>query len=266
MNLETTARRPLAFAAAFIAAIAIAVSAAMAFTSPALADDDVDYYTIVKGSTYGVAYGLAGEKAVYQAEVVYYDAAAGVEKKLSSATFKFVKVSAGLKATAKGSKLVVNKLPKSGKFKFTAVAYNKDGDKIGTTPVKVVVKKKPKMKIDIQQFGKTGPAAVSPSKIKKNARLILTAKNGSFAWDNNKKKSFCAITVKSLKTGKTAVFNPKTGKFSKNSFIAAEDAPGGSGQPSIWASFSKAGKYKVTMTIFHSDKKLAVATQTVTVK
>ena len=235
-----------------------------AFATPASAEDDADYWILISGKnvTYYGDYGIyakPGEKLVAKAKTVAYTE--NGESTVNGVTYKWC-ANSKLKAKINGNKLTVAKLPKVGKYRFSVSAYDKSGTLLQKQAYTIKVKKKPGAKIVLRNPSNNRTMKIA----KKGKPVFIELKNASFGWDNNKKKSFCAITVKSLKTGKTAVFNPKTGKFSKNSFIAAEDAPGGSGQPSIWASFSKAGKYKVTMTIFHSDKKLAVATQTVTVK
>jgi len=269
MNLETTARRPLAFAAAFIAAIAITVSAAMAFASPALADDDLDYNVVLKGvpheGIYGIN-GMPGEKLTIKAVASYIDADnPWPGKKISGATYKWVKISSALKAQVDGNKLIIKKLPKAGKYKFRLIAYNKDGKRIWANTWTILVKNKISPKIVINAFGSNGPSAKSVSKFKKNTRIMMTLKNASFAWDNNKKKSFYTFTIKDLKTGKTAKYNPKTESFSKNAFF--EDLPiGGASMPTFMGSFTKAGKYKITATVFRNDKKVEATNKTVTVK
>lgn len=232
--------------------------------------DDVGYGVKILNSagldsSYGI-YGVPGEKMILKANAYSFPNDTPYETtNLKGVTFKW-KVDAKLKAKTKGAKLTASKLPKKeGKYKVQVTAYDKNGKKLGSAKSSVVVKKKPGVKIALRVFGDKGPVVTKSNKVSKNAQIMLEMKNAKFGWDNNTKKSFYTLTVKNTKTGKTAIWDSKKGMFKKNAFFNGSSIAGGS-VPTVMGRFTKAGTYKVTVAVYHSNKKIDSATRTLTVK
>jgi len=250
----------LAFAvAAVIAFAAMAVSA-----QPAQASDKYDYSVAVT-NMYGGDYGLyakPGEKVVYKLALRDNES---WEYSNQSCTWNFA---CGISdVTLKGNKLVISKVPKAGTYKITVEATDDDNNTIAKDKLKLVVKKKPAVKIKMQTFKSNGQiASRSTSSVKKGQQMMLMMNGASFGWDyNNTKKPFYTWTVKNLKTGKTATWNAKKGKFNKNAFIGAGSVAGG-GSPICMGAFKAKGKYKVTAKVFHNNKAITTVSKTITVK
>ena len=250
----------------FGAAMAFAIACMLAFaamavsTAPAYADDD--YYITVSGNgPFDFAYGFCGKPGQQvnwkiNAETNYYDEG---ELTLEGATYKWT-IDPKLKAKVNGSKVVIKKLPKkAGKYKLKVTAYDSEGTKVAVCTNKVIVAKKPAVKIQLTAQGK------SIKNVKRNDMIMMHMKNALFGWDNNTKKPFYTWTVKNLNTGKTATWNSKKESFNKNAFISGSSV-GGGGYPVFMGTFEKTGKYKVTAVVYHSNKKIATATKTFTVK
>ena len=78
--------------------------------------------------------------------------------------------------------------------------------------------------------------------------------------------AFYNWTVKNLKTGKSVTWSSKKA-LKNNSWIEGpEFGAGGTQYPIAMGEFKKAGKYKITVKIFHGDKVAAKVSKTVTVK
>ena len=253
----------------FVAAIALALALTAAFavtpaaqaqanvgqaksaaSSLAAQTDDVRYYFSFDGAAYGGDYGIygtPGEKMELEANLQYLDRETWVTVTVEDATIEWTNVAPKLNATASGNKLTINKLPKAGTYKFTATAYDADGNKLFSQTEKIVVKKSPALKI-VKSSSEMG--------------TIINLKNASWGWDNNTTKPFYTVTFKSLETGKTAVWNSKKG-FTKNKISMSAGSIAGAGYPALIVQFDQSGKYKITAKLFHSDKQVATVSKTI---
>ena len=205
-------------------------------------------------------YGVPGEKLALTAEVQGRDSNWNTVA-VKNATFKW-SASSKLKAKASGNKLTMKKLPKVGKYSVKVTAYDESGKKLAAASFKIIVKKKPGTKVVMRV--NAGKGFNPSSKAEVNQSVLFDLNNAYWGWNNNKKKSFYALTVKNLDTGKTAKWNAKMGTFKKNDFVVG-DATSGAGTPAVVGKFSQAGTYQITATIYHSDKVIEKAKKTVTV-
>ena len=215
--------------------------------------NDVDYAIALDGVPYSGLYGIygqPGEKLAIKANAQYLDSKTWDLVSVKGATYKWTKVNSKLKATVKGKKLIVNKLPKAGTYKFTVTAFDADGKKLVSSKCAIVVKDKPKLKIAQSETG--------------SGDSMFVMEGALFGWDNNTKKPFYAWTFKNLNTGKTAVWNSKKG-FTKNDVGMKGATVAGNNAPTLMARFADSSKYQVTATMYHSNKVIATASQTVTV-
>ena len=212
--------------------------------------DDVEYSISLKGVPYDGNYGIfgkPGEKLTITAGAQYFDTTVGKYVVAKGATVKWSSVSAKLKAVQKGNKLIIKKLPKAGTYKFAVAVFDADGKKLAAQKYTIVVKKAPTVKIR---------KTTTPT-----GTIMLAMRGAKFGWDNNTKKPFYIWTVKDLATGKTSVWNSKKGFVKNGGFVQGGQVAGG-GEPNLMAAFTKSGTFKITATVYHSNKKIATASTT----
>ena len=107
----------------------------------------------------------------------------------------------------------------------------------------------------------------SLSSVKKGADFMMETPGAFFCWNNNTKstmKYFYTWSVKKV-GGKTATWNAKKGVFKSNALIGGGSIAGNN-VPIFMGAFKQKGKFKITATVHHSDKKIATATKIITVK
>ena len=285
MMHEHALRKPLALVAALIAALALSVAGLGATATPALAATgeapalvaanlqaaataDYEYSIDLDGVAYASetgVFGVPGEKMTLKAVTTKTNLESYDSTTVKGLTYKWT-ASSKLKATPKGNKLVVAKLPKAGTYSAKVKAYNKKGKLLASAKYKVIVKAKPGIKVAMRTQNAQGAFTNANAKAtKKGAMVMLDMRNAYWAWDNNTKTGFYSWTVKDLATGKTAKWNAKKGTFKKNAFIAGGSVAGGS-CPVFMGQFNKKGTYEVIATVYHSNKAIDTATKKVTVK
>lgn len=225
----------------------------LAAPMPAYADDA--YEMKLDGVFYGgetPVYGTPGEKlgTTITATVGTRDEETWEFTEVEGANYKWTAASA-LKVTVDGNKLTINKLPKiAGTYKVTVKA-KKGGVLLAKKTFKVVVKKQPKLVLSTSVI--PGQPSVSTFTLDDTVRLLM--KNASWGWDNNVTKNFYKLTVTNVSTGEVAVFKNKKDAFAKNTFVSGFSVAGDT-EPWVFMDFKQAGKYKIEVTLFHSDKKL----------
>ena len=268
MNRAQALPRPFAIFAAFAMAVAIAFAGIAATSAPAQAGD-TEYWieTTAKGFNGNAAfYGKPKETVNLvikpTAYVGYYVDGDWKEEQLRSATIKwsFPKT---LKATVSGNNLVIKKLPKAAKtYKVQVAAYHKSGERVATKTINIVVKKKPKVKIVTK--ANNGKGYKTAGTIKRGQRMMLQMTGADWGWNNNTRKAFYVWKVKNKKTGKTVTWT--SNKYNVSSNLIAGGSVAGSNYPVFMGYFKQAGKYKITATVYHSNKKIASKSKTITVK
>lgn len=248
-----------------VVAIALAMAPTRAYAA------DVDYSFKIKGIPYDGAYGIyktPGEQLTMKAKLYKTNLETWETTAVKSVTYKWT-VDAKLKSktTVRGGNILVKKLPsKKYTYKFTLKALDAKGKVLYKQTYKVYVMKKPAISIAMRTFKASGGVASNnASTVKVGARMNLEMKKASFGWDNNTKT--CAYTwkVENTKTGETAAWSKKRGSFGTNNIIEGGPIAGG-GSPFFMGSFKKAGTYKITAALYHSNKKIATATKTITVQ
>lgn len=240
---------------AFALALAVACAGVFAFVTPAHADDD--YYMTFSPRLLdydGSIYAFPGEKMVLNPTVMNTNNG----KAAKNVTLEWT-CDEALKAKTTAAKATINKLPGVGKYKVTIKAVNAKGKQLCKKKVKIVVKKKLSVKIGLMVEGKT------VTSVKKGKTMMLFLDGASWGWCQDYNKRFYTLSVKSLKTGKTATLS-NTAALSKNNFIEQPMGIGGFDYPSIYGEFKVKGKYKVTGAVYRNGKKIATATKTIAVK
>ena len=249
------------FIVLFAASCMLASATMLSFATPAQADEyqiEVANVNLDDCVTYGF-YGMPGEKASYKLNLVAYDENYN-KSKVKGATFQF-KASGKLKGKLKGNKLVFKKLPKAGKYKFSIIAMTADGAAVARVKAKFIVKKKPALKINVRAMGTNKWTRT----VKKDTDIMIEMSGAFWGWHNNTEKSFFTLEAKNLKNGKVAKWNAKKGFFKKNDFINVATVAGGA-TPVLMGSFTQKGTYKITATVYHSNKKVVTKTTKITVK
>lgn len=247
---------------ASIASCILVFSAMLVMTTPAQADMGYELQALnakkMDCVEYGF-YGVPGEKATYKLKLTGFDGNDGWGT-VVNAKFTY-KGNAKLKGSVKGNRLVFKKLPKAGTYKFKITAAQADGRLPETMSFKMIVKKKPAVKVKVTEPGKSKALKT----VKNNEDVFINLGGASFGWDNNTKKPFYVLKVKNLNTGKVAKWSSKKGTYKKNGFIEGEMIAGGT-NPVLYGSFTKTGKYKVSVAVYHSNKKIVAKTKTITVQ
>ena len=282
MALESSKKsgKPIAAAIAIAAALTAALLSAPAGTAQAdeaassltiaplaAQSNESDYFIALRGIPYEGEYGIygkPGEKLVIRAYAETHDIETWEGVPIEGATVKWTSVSSKLKASKRGNKLVINKLPKAGTYKFTVAGYDENGKKLCKATYKIVVKKKPSLKIQMSINGDKSRTKSNYSWAYANEDIMLTMAGAKFGWDNNTKKPFYTWTVKDLGTGKTATWNTIEEVFERNPIIGGGSAYGGS-TPYFMGRFFKAGTFKITAKMYHSNRKIATAAKVVTI-
>lgn len=248
-----------------VVAIALAIAPTRAYAA------DVDYSFKVTGVPYDGTYGVyktPGEKLSMKARLYKTDMETWETTAVKSVTYKWT-VDAKLKSktTVRGGNILVKKLPsKKCTYKYTLKAYNSKGKLLYKKAFKIYIMKKPAISITMRTFKASGGiASNNATTVKVGARMNLEMKKASFGWDNNTKTCFYTWKVENTKTGETAAWSKKRGSFGTNDIIEGDPIAGGA-TPFLMGSFKKAGTYKITATLYHSNKKIATATKTITVK
>ena len=241
-------------------ALTLALAGLFSFARPAQASENYEVVTTNIPTVTNAIYAVPGEKVTIKLGVKdwseYKDVKAS-EYVVSSSSLKNLAVS--------GNTIVVGKAPKAGKYTFKVTAKDADGSRLAAKTFKLVTKKKPALKIAMQTRNDKGAIVSKNAKsVKQGNSFILLMKGADFGWDNNTKKPFYTWSVKDLDTGKTVKWNTKYGSFKKNSFVSGSSVAGG-GCPSVFGSFKRGGRFKITATMYHSNKKIATATKTIMV-
>ncbi|MDO4400461.1 MAG: hypothetical protein Q4D27_05885 [Coriobacteriia bacterium] len=261
MSHASNLRTFLSKLSVFVVAMGLACAATLALSSPAqAAETEIEFTNIGFGGEVGV-YATPGEKFTLKANTYTVDDEWN-RTNINDVTYTWT-ANAKLKATSKGAKLTIAKVPKVGKYSVKVVAKDTDGNTLAKKSFKLVVKKKPALKVKVTKMGGTK----NLSSVKKGDSIGISMQGASWGWDNNTKgtaKYFYTWTVKKV-GGKTATWNAKKGVFKSNAFIAGSSVAGGD-VPYFMGSFKQKGKYQITATVYHSNKKIATAKKTITVK
>ena len=261
--MQLTMRRgALAAFAAFAVSVAIACVGMLAFTAQAQAEEYfASFSNQMLDYNNNAVYGKPGDTIVLK-PVLYKQSN---YKKASGVTYKW-KCSDALKATTTTTKATIKSLPAVGKYKVTMTAVNAKGKTIYTDTYKVIVQKKLSVKLITQNMKSNGTMTKNSASIKKNQEFFFTAKGANWGWDNNKKKPFYVWSAKNLKTGKSVTWSTDKALKSNSWIKGPKYGIGGADTPIATGKITKAGKYKITIKVYHSDKVAATASKTITVK